>query len=163
RYQALRVTDDTPGIDDLSSELAADARALGHRQIEAAVLHLLGDRFFNRGDFVRAIGALDAAAAALGGDVDPVRLGTIYNSLGRPRPAWRRARSRARRARRRHVGGPAPPRAPAPAAAGRRGAGALPPPPPPPPPGRPRPPGARARPAAPHDRPAHPHPPFSRR
>src|SRR5690606_28347369 len=83
RYQALRVTNDSPDIDDLSSELAADARALGNGPLEAAVLHLLGDRLFNRGDFDRAIGALDAAAAALADDVDPVRLGTIYNSLGR--------------------------------------------------------------------------------
>ncbi len=83
RYQDLRATDNSPDNDEPLSVLAADARALGNRSIESAVLHLLGDRLFNRGHFDRAIVALDAAAAALAGDVDPIRLGTIYNSLGR--------------------------------------------------------------------------------
>ncbi|HVZ71954.1 MAG TPA: CHAT domain-containing protein, partial [Polyangia bacterium] len=75
----------TPGADVETSlaALVADARAAGDHAVEGGALHLWGDRLFNRGELDRSLQMLDAAAAALAGDVDPDELGTTYNSLGR--------------------------------------------------------------------------------
>lgn len=83
RYQEVRANTGAPDNHHRLAALAADARALGDRSLEAAALQSIGDRLFVLGDFDAAVGALESAASLLQGDVDAVRLGTIYNSLGR--------------------------------------------------------------------------------
>jgi CHAT domain-containing protein/tetratricopeptide (TPR) repeat protein len=60
-----------------------DARSVGDKAIEGALLHSLADKFFARGDYAEALTTLEESARLLDAAGSRDALGTVYNSMGR--------------------------------------------------------------------------------
>ena len=64
-------------------ELFADAEQLDDKDFEGDILHLWGDRFFNRGEYEPAIEKLEESAERYEQTGNKDSLSTVYNSFGR--------------------------------------------------------------------------------
>ncbi|HUL73663.1 MAG TPA: CHAT domain-containing tetratricopeptide repeat protein, partial [Vicinamibacterales bacterium] len=84
-FNALRVDERgiTPEMWRSLASLLEDAKSLGNRSFEGAVLHLWGDKLFATGDFDGAIDKLNEAIGVLESIPPTDELGTTYTSLGR--------------------------------------------------------------------------------
>jgi CHAT domain-containing protein/tetratricopeptide (TPR) repeat protein len=60
-----------------------DARSVGDKSIEGALLHSLADKLFARGEYAEALSTLEDAARPLAATESRDALGTVYNSMGR--------------------------------------------------------------------------------
>jgi CHAT domain-containing protein/tetratricopeptide (TPR) repeat protein len=60
-----------------------DARSIGDKSIEGALLHSLADKFFAQGEYADALTTLEEAARLLAATESRDALGTVYNSMGR--------------------------------------------------------------------------------
>ena len=60
-----------------------DARSIGDKSIEGALLHSLADKFFAQGEYAEALTTLEESARLLEAAGSRDALGTVYNSMGR--------------------------------------------------------------------------------
>jgi CHAT domain-containing protein len=82
--QLIRVANlDLDAERPLYARAIADARAAGNIELEARIVHSLGDHLFSANQFEEALDMLLRAESLLLGTPDIIDLGTVYNSIGR--------------------------------------------------------------------------------